>query len=148
MGQEGETYARMANLVPCALGMQGPRRDHSPVQKESVVREVETAEWCDVTGAVSAEGRGAGGRALYAGPHSPVPAPPPEVQCGLHAGLPEGEECRADSPRTLAGAARDGLAFVGGWLLCEPGGLDEAQVRPYLREPEEVERRQGELALE
>jgi hypothetical protein len=46
-GQEGETYARMAKLVSCAVGMQVPRGDHPEVPQESVLRTVAEANRSD-----------------------------------------------------------------------------------------------------
>jgi hypothetical protein len=39
-GQEGETHARLAKFVPCALGMQVPCSADSQVEEASVLRAV------------------------------------------------------------------------------------------------------------
>jgi hypothetical protein len=38
MGQEGEAHARMANLVPCPVGLQLPRGDPTPIPLERLLR--------------------------------------------------------------------------------------------------------------
>src|SRR3954469_7162656 len=71
-GQEGGAYARMAELVPCAVGVQVPRRDHTEVPAESLLRKAPASDRPDPSGIVPAAWDRIAGRACDARPYPPV----------------------------------------------------------------------------
>src|SRR5258708_34685322 len=52
VGQEGGAYARMAEPVPCAVGVQVPRGDDTEVPPESLLRKAEASDWPNFWGVV------------------------------------------------------------------------------------------------
>ena len=120
----------MAKSVPRSVGVQVSRGDYTKVPTESVVWKAQAAGWPDFAGVVPAEGGGTAGRALHGGACPSVPEHSAQVQRGSHDRFFEGQECRADSPGSAAGAADDGSAFLGHGLLREHRGLGRAANSP------------------
>src|SRR3954467_7327409 len=121
-GQEGGAYARMAELDPCAVGVQVPRRDHTEVPAESLLRKAPASDRPDPSGIVPAAWDRIAGRACDARPYPPVLEHPAQVQRGQHDRVLEGQECRPDPSRVVEGTSDDGPAFLGDGLLREHGG--------------------------
>ena len=71
-----------------------------------------------------------------------------EVQRGEHGRVPQGQERRPHPPRAAARAADVWPALLGRRVLREHGRLDEATVRQYIREQEELDGGQGHLNFE
>src|SRR5262245_40843954 len=67
VGREGGAYARMAELVPCAVGVQVPRGDYTEVPPESLLRKAAPADRPD--------------------PARPVPTAGDRVGCGAQVKL-------------------------------------------------------------
>src|SRR3954469_6819466 len=83
-GQEGGAYARMAEPVPCAVGVQVPRRDHTEVSPQSLLRKAAASDRPDPSGIVPATWDRTAGRARDARPHPSVLEHPAQVQRGQH----------------------------------------------------------------
>src|SRR4051795_6047416 len=121
-GREGGAYARMAEPVPCAVGVQVPRRDHTEVPPQSLLRKAPASDRPDPSGIVPATWDRTAGRARDARPHPPVLEHPAQVQRGQHDRVLEGQECRSDPSRVVEGTPDDGPAFLGDGILREHGG--------------------------
>ena len=73
---------------------------------------------------------------------------PPQYSVAYPRGLLTGKSAVRSHLEWLQERRRTGLPFWAAGYCVRTGGLDEAPVRQYLREPEEIEQRHGELAFE
>src|SRR5262249_1208118 len=118
-GQEGESDARVAEPVPCAVGLQVPHRDHTQVPPQSLLRQAAAADRRDLAGSVPSTRSRIGGRSCDARPHPPLFEYTAQVERGLYDRLSEREKCGTDPSRIAARATDDRTALLGGGVLCE-----------------------------
>src|SRR5882672_10945889 len=97
----------MAKFVPRSVGVQVSRGDYTQISSEGVLRKAEATDRDDPARVVPSEGCGVAGRALHARPYPHVPEHSAQVQCGPHDRISEGQECGADSSRSVARASDD-----------------------------------------
>ena len=125
VGQEGGACARMAEPVPCGVGVQGPRGDHTEVAEvppESLLRKASASDRPNPAGVVPVTRSRTVGRACDARPRPPVPKHPAPVQRGSHDRIPEGEERRSDPSVLFAWLVRK-LERLGHEPTARPCGL-------------------------
>ena len=73
---------------------------------------------------------------------------PPQSSVAFTIGLRKGKSAVRIHRELLHERRMTGLHFGAAGYCVSTVGLDEARVRQYIREPEELERRQGQLDLE
>ena len=77
-----------------------------------------------------------------------MPEHPTEVQRGVFVGFLKGKSAVRIHRELLQERRMTGLHFWAAGYCVSTVGLDEARVRQYIREQEELENRQGELDLD
>src|SRR5439155_17741930 len=86
--------------VPCEVGLQVPRCDSAKVPAEEVFWKRSPRNWRNSSAALSAEGDRTSGRQRLAGSHPLAAERPAQVQHRDDGGVPEGQECGANSSGT------------------------------------------------
>ena len=77
-----------------------------------------------------------------------MPADTAEIQRGVHAGFLKGKSAVRIHRELLGERRMTGLHFWARGYCVSTVGLDEQQIRQYIREQEELEKNQGELDLQ
>ncbi len=120
VGQEGGAYARLAKPVPCEVGVQVTRRDHTEVPPKSLLRKI-ASDWADPARVVSSTRDRADGRSRDARPCAPVSEHTAEVQRGARDRVSQRKECSPDPSGVTSRASDDGTPLlVNGVLACSP----------------------------
>ena len=138
----------MAEPVPCAVGVQVPRGDYTEIPSEGLHGRLRRRiglilrELCRQRGIELLEGH-----AMPDHVHLCLSIPP-KYSVANTIGFLKGKSAVRIHRELLKERRMTGLHFWATGYCVSTVGLDEARVRQYIREQEELDRRQGELNLE